>query len=140
MSWCKVDTNFILTGGDDCCIKMWDTRKVQASNGAAAPLASVKHHTKPITSIEWHPTEDGVFAASGEDHQVTLWDFGLETHADGVDEQLGEYKIPQQLLFIHAGHKDYKEVHWDSEKPGTGRGLECARRKEIVDEKVDVFL
>ena len=98
---------------------MWDTRKIQSSGGAAEPLASLKHHTKPITSIEWHPTEDGVFAASGEDHQVTIWDFGVETAGDGTDEDLGDNNVPQQLLFIHAGHQHYKEVHWDKEKPGT---------------------
>lgn len=119
MSWCPVDTNFLLTGGDDGIIKMWDTRKIQSSGGAAEPLASLKHHTKPITSIEWHPTEDGVFAASGEDHQVTIWDFGVETAGDGTDEDLGDNNVPQQLLFIHAGHQHYKEVHWDKEKPGT---------------------
>ena len=78
----------------------------------------MKHHTKPITSVEWHPTEDGVFAASGEDDQVTIWDFGVEESPEHQIEGNNGEKIPQQLLFIHAGHKEYKEVHWDSEKPG----------------------
>jgi len=113
MSWSSVDTNFIVTGGDDCAIKLWDTRNIQ--KGDKKHFAAVKHHSKPITSIEWHPTEDGVFAASGEDDQVTIWDFGVETEA--VDKDLGA-DIPQQLLFIHAGHQNYKEVRWDHQKPG----------------------
>jgi len=118
MSWSSVDTNFIVTGGDDCALKIWDCRNIQSTNGAAQPLAVVKHHTKPITSVEWHPKEDGVFAASGEDDQVTIWDFGVEESQEHQIEGNNGEKIPQQLLFIHAGHKEYKEVRWDSEKPG----------------------
>jgi WD40 repeat protein len=32
--------------------------------------ALFKHHSGPITSVEWHPTDSSVFAASGEDNQV----------------------------------------------------------------------
>lgn len=118
ISWSSVDTNFLVSGGDDCALKIWDCRNIQSTNGAAQPLAVVKHHTKPITSVEWHPTEDGVFAASGEDDQVTIWDFGVEESAEHQIQGNNGEKIPQQLLFIHAGHKEYKELHWDKEKPG----------------------
>ena len=33
-------------------------------------LATFKHHTGPITSVEWHPIDSTVFASSGEDDQV----------------------------------------------------------------------
>ena len=41
-------------------------------------VAVFKHHTAPITSVEWHPSDSSVFAASGSDNQVTLWDLAVE--------------------------------------------------------------
>lgn len=32
--------------------------------------AMFKHHTKPVTSVEWHPQDSTVFASAGEDNQV----------------------------------------------------------------------
>ena len=119
MSWSHVNTNLIVTGGDDCATKIWDCRTLQNQDQKTS-IAAVKFHSKPITSIDWHPTQDGVFVAAGEDDKVTIWDFGVET--ESVDKDLGS-EIPQQLLFIHAGHQQYKEVRWDRQKPGVLRGV-----------------
>jgi len=116
MSWSHVNDNFITTGGDDCAIKIWDSRILQSTQASDSHVAAVKFHSKPITSIDFHPIEDGVICASGEDDMVTIWDFGVERQ--GVDNSLGDQEIPQQLLFIHAGHENYKEVRWDRQKNG----------------------
>ena len=64
------------------------------------PVATFKHHTAPITSIEWHPCDSTVFAASGADDQLTLWDLAVER--DDNDDQSDKLKdLPPQLLFIH---------------------------------------
>ena len=79
-------------------------------------------HSAPITSIEWHPTEDSIFAASGADDQVTLWDLAVEQDDEetgGMDETPeGGRTVPPQLLFVHQGQKDIKEVHWHPQVPG----------------------
>jgi ribosome assembly protein RRB1 len=87
------------------------------------PVASFMWHRAPITSIEWHPTEDSIFAASGADDQVTLWDLAVEQD----DEETGAMDdtpengqdVPPQLLFVHQGQKEVKEVHWHPQIPGT---------------------
>ena len=85
-----------------------------------APLASFNWHHGPITSVEWHPTEDSIFAASGEDDQVTLWDLGVEQDDDEMGmNATGEKDVPPQLLFVHQGQQHVKEVHWHSQIPGT---------------------
>ena len=103
-------TAFILSGGDDGVIKVWDQRNV------TKPLASFKHHTAPITSVEWCPHDAGVFAASGADNQLTLWDLGAEKDDDESDAELKE--VPSQLLFIHQGQQDIKELHWHKQYKG----------------------
>lgn len=74
--------------------------------------------------MEWHPTDDSVFVASGADDQVTLWDLGVEhddeqggVPMDGTPQ--GGQDVPSQLLFMHHGQKDIKEVHWHPQIPGT---------------------
>lgn len=84
------------------------------------PVASFSWHKAPITSIEWHPTEDSIFAASGADEQTTLWDLAVEQDEEAeMDDSLeGGRDVPPQLLFVHQGQKDVKEIHWHPQIPG----------------------
>jgi ribosome assembly protein RRB1 len=82
-------------------------------------VASFNWHKAPITSIEWHPTDDSVFAASGADDQTTLWDLSVEhDEEEAPDVADGTRDVPPQLLFAHQGQKDVKEVHWHPQIPG----------------------
>lgn len=90
-----------------------------------ASVASFKWHTAPITSIEWHPTEDSTFAASGADEQITIWDLAVEQDEDeaGTKEIFTAQgkklrDVPPQLLFVHQGQSDIKELHWHPQIPG----------------------
>ena len=66
ISWNKKEP-FIVSGGDDGVIKVWDLRRLQEKKA----VAQFKHHSGPITSVEWCPQDSSVFAASGEDNQIT---------------------------------------------------------------------
>lgn len=124
ISWNRLDHPFLLSGGDDGTIKCWDLRTLsRASAGRPAPIATFNHHTEPITSIEWNPNDSSVFAASSEDNSVTIWDLSCEKDANQQPDQATENdeeleKLPPQLLFIHQGQKEIKEVHWHSQLPG----------------------
>lgn len=81
------------------------------------PIAKFKQHTAPITSVEWHPIDSTVFACSGADDQITLWDLALERDPD-AEAQDQQVDVPPQLLFIHQGQTDIKECHWHPQIPG----------------------
>lgn len=79
----------------------------------------------PITSIEWHPTDESMLAASGADNQLTVWDLSVEADDEaaagmaGAAGGAGELKdLPPQLLFIHQGQTDIKELHFHPQIPG----------------------
>ncbi|XP_069462732.1 glutamate-rich WD repeat-containing protein 1 [Ambystoma mexicanum] len=117
ISWNRNEP-FIVSGGDDGVLKIWDLRQFQKG----VSVATFKQHTAPITSVEWHPSDGGVLAAAGADDQITQWDLAVERdqekEAEGDAEDPTLASIPPQLLFVHQGEKDIKELHWHPQCPG----------------------
>ena len=114
---------FIASGGDDGYMKVWDLRVFNRGD----PVAVFKHHNGSITSVEWHRTDATVLASSGADDQIALWDLALEKDDEEMkkestaDESTADTRLndlPPQLLFIHQGLQDIKELHWHKQIPG----------------------
>lgn len=51
-------------------------------------MATLKHHTEPVTTVEWHPIESSVFASGGADNQIALWDLAVERDTEGDAEEI----------------------------------------------------
>ena len=117
ISWNKKESKFLLSGGDDGVIKIWDLR--QFNDNGASPIATFKQHTAPVTTVEWHPQEATVFASGGSDDQITQYDLSVEADKSEESEDDNLSKLPPQLLFIHQGQNDVKELHWHPQCPGT---------------------
>ena len=62
-------------------------------------MALFKHHTAAISSVEWLPTDNSVFAASGSDNPQ-----GVEKD-EGEGETEKPVDVPPQVLFIHMVRK-----------------------------------
>ena len=131
MSWSRSETFLLATGTDDGEWGVWDLRQWKPQQGQSAgsqihpsPVAGFKFHKKPITSIEWHPTDNSVVAIVCADDTATLWDLSVELDDEeykkepGLGSGAGQEKIPPQLLFIHHV-KDGKEIHWHPQMSGT---------------------
>lgn len=55
---------------------------------------------------------------SGDDHQLTLWDMSVEEEASGAAEEAQGPPVPPQLLFVHQGQTNIKELHFHPQAPG----------------------
>ncbi|KAJ8327540.1 hypothetical protein BDV3_003361 [Batrachochytrium dendrobatidis] len=125
ISWNRTSSSghVLASGADSGEFSIWDLRTWPSSNGTPDPLAIFKWHQAPITSIDWHPTESSVLAASGADDQVTIWDLALERdEEEAAMTTIASGKVvevPPQLLFIHQGQHNVKEIHWHKQMPGT---------------------
>lgn len=71
-------------GGDDGFLKIWDLRRFQDK----IPVALFKHHTEPVTSVEWHPCDSAVFASAGSDNQIALWDLSVEKDNETDNDEI----------------------------------------------------
>ncbi|KAM9309405.1 glutamate-rich WD repeat-containing protein 1 [Pholidichthys leucotaenia] len=112
ISWNKTEP-FLLSGGDDGLLKVWDLRQFKTGQ----PMANFKQHSAPITSVEWNPTDSSMFAASGADDVVSQWDLSVES-CDAAARVAEIKDLPPQLLFLHQGQSEVKEIHWHPQMPG----------------------
>lgn len=117
ISWNCKESQFLVSGGDDGLVCVWDLRQFDANNTKA--LAIFKQHTAPVTTVEWHPQEATVFASGGADDQIAQWDLSIEVEQSEEIEDSELKELPPQLLFIHQGQTDIKELHWHPQCPGT---------------------
>lgn len=123
ISWNKLASCMLASGSDDGTFSIQDLRMVKDGDSV---VAHFDYHKHPITSIEWSPHEASTLAVSSSDNQLTIWDLSLERD----EEEEAEFKtkmkeqvnaptdLPPQLLFVHQGQKDLKELHWHSQIPG----------------------
>jgi ribosome assembly protein RRB1 len=121
LSWNRPVSYLLATGSDDGSFKVWDLRAIRAN--PPQPLAHFKYHTQPVTSIAWAPHDESILCVSSADNQVTVWDLSVEADEEGMPaadpamaSTLGVF--PPQLLFIHQGQSNVKEVHFHPQIPG----------------------
>ncbi|KAG7469384.1 hypothetical protein MATL_G00128380 [Megalops atlanticus] len=112
ISWNRSEP-FLLSGGDDGLLKVWDLRQFRSGRA----VATFKQHCAPVTSVEWNPLDSSIFAASGADDVVSQWDLSVES-CDVGETAAGLKELPPQLLFLHQGQTEVKEIHWHPQLPG----------------------
>ncbi|KAL2830506.1 WD40 repeat-like protein [Aspergillus cavernicola] len=123
MSWSNQTFHLLATGADDGQWAVWDLRHWKPNPSApsapitSSPVASFDFHKEPVTSIEWHPTDDSVVAVGSADNTVTLWDLAVELDEE-ESREAGLSDVPPQLLFVHY-MDSVKEIHWQAQMPGT---------------------
>eukprot|EP00750_Incisomonas_marina_P017907 INCI257.1.p2 GENE.INCI257.1~~INCI257.1.p2 ORF type:complete len:543 (+),score=112.62 INCI257.1:213-1841(+) len=117
LSWNPVATYLLASGSDDGSFKIWDLRTLRGGE----PMAHFRWHSEPIVSLEWHPTDESVLLAASADNSVSWWDMSVEgesAEAEGGATTTGGGDVPPQLLFLHHGCHNVKEVHFHPQLPG----------------------
>ena len=121
ISWNSAEqTRFLLASGDDKGeIRVWDLRMLQpfmnVKRADIEPITQIHWHEDAITSIQFEPREESVLAVTSADNKMTLWDFSVEIdeadQASQLNEEL-EMQIPPQMMFLHQGQKNIKELRF----------------------------
>ncbi|SPR01677.1 unnamed protein product (mitochondrion) [Plasmodiophora brassicae] len=120
ISWNGTVPHLMASGSDDGSFKVWDLRAFKSGRAAGF----FQWHDKPITAIQWHPTQDSVLGVTSEDDSCTIWDMSVELDreemalrpgAGGAD--LGGVDIPPQLIFVHRGQTQIKDLRFHPQIP-----------------------
>ena len=116
ISW-NTCTKFLLASGDDKGeFRIWDLRNLKKQPGAEDSqmdsITKIRWHTKAITSIQFEPREESVLAVSSADNKVTVWDFSVEVDALQPEYDANGMDIPPQLMFLHQGQSNLKELRF----------------------------
>lgn len=130
ISWSRIKNFLMVSGSDDGSFRVWDLRTFQDGS----PISDFRYHSKPITSIEWSPDDESTLAVACADNSVTIWDLSLEeddstpaatavaaspTTAAEEDKVEVPAGVPPQLMFVHQGQDEIKEVHWHPQIPNS---------------------
>ncbi|GIL71749.1 hypothetical protein Vretimale_817 [Volvox reticuliferus] len=135
ISWNRSVAYMLASGADDGGVRIWDLRTfasssapAEGSNGAPASgpthVAQFTYHRSHVTSVEWCPYEGSMLASCSADNQLAVWDLALERDPEEEAALAPEGNaaapedLPAQLLFLHAGQTDLKELHWHPQIPG----------------------
>lgn len=124
ISWNPSVSYLLASGSDDGSFKVWDLRNIRNT----LPLAHFQYHKGPITSMQWSYHDESLLSVSSSDDQVTIWDLSVEADDEQQKQQnnnnnnnsnnsemFNEY--PPQLLFIHQGQHNVKELHFHPQIP-----------------------
>jgi ribosome assembly protein RRB1 len=133
ISWNSKVGYLLASGCDDGSFKVWDLRRVRNDISGSSPLAHFTYHTEPITSLEWNPHDESMISMTSADDQLSIWDLSVESEsassstnaASTTNNQSSsrtasatESEYPPQLLFLHLGQHEVKEVHFHKQIPG----------------------
>lgn len=103
ISWNTVNTDLLVSGADDGSFKVWDLRFWKEGE----PAFEMAWHSEAITSIHYQPGQDSVLVVSSDDNRTSVWDLAME-----AENQNEKNDFPDQLLFLHQGQEEVKEVKY----------------------------
>ncbi|KAG5241819.1 glutamate-rich WD repeat-containing protein [Salix suchowensis] len=108
----------LASGSDDGTFSIRDLRLLSTKSEEDKSLvAHFEYHKHPITSIEWSPHEASTLANMGSFSEKDEEE-EAEFKAKTKEQVNAPADLPPQLLFVHQGQKDLKELHWDAQIPG----------------------
>eukprot|EP00198_Chlamydomonas_reinhardtii_P007811 XP_001697148.1 predicted protein [Chlamydomonas reinhardtii] len=135
IQWSPTEDTVFASCGVDRSVRIWDTRERGRPMLTAAGAhdsdvnviswnRGVTYMLAHVTSVEWCPYEGSMLASAAADNQLAVWDLALERDPEEEAALAPEGNaaapedLPAQLLFLHAGQNDLKELHWHSQIPG----------------------
>ncbi|KAM7296882.1 diphthine methyltransferase isoform X1 [Ixodes scapularis] len=114
VAWDSTDRHVFYTGGDDCLLKIWDTRSPEG-------VRTIRRHSMGVTAIQSHPSTAHLLATGGYDETVFFWDTRTtrtpvrESAVGGGVWRLKWNRRDPQLLAVAAMHGGACVLHYSAD-------------------------
>jgi len=95
---------FIITCGDDCQIKIWDTRNLNEPK-------IIVGHSHWIWNIEFNPF-DSLLISSSTDGTVNLWNVGSLTFNKDINQNINRSSSPHRLVKVYDNPESVYSISW----------------------------
>ncbi|KXN74662.1 WD40 repeat-like protein [Conidiobolus coronatus NRRL 28638] len=101
------DDNYLLTGGSDRVVKVWDRRKLSSNYSQSSyPSIIVQKHHSQVNQVSWSPMLSDAFASCSDDGTVNIYT---------ADSNF----MTKDKIFTHYGHQSpVKSFQWFPLKEG----------------------
>ncbi|KAI7903946.1 WD40-repeat-containing domain protein [Cokeromyces recurvatus] len=100
----NIEQRYLLTGGGDGKVHVYDLATVPANHSKNEPIASTpreERHKYAVTSVSWYPFDTGMFVTSSYDTTIKIWD--TNTMKSAYEFEL-ESRVNSQAISPIASH------------------------------------
>ncbi|NXR19524.1 GRWD1 protein, partial [Cinclus mexicanus] len=143
IQWSPCEASVFISCSSDASIRIWDVR---APPTRACQVTVASAHDGDVNVVTWSRREPAALLSGGDDGALRLWDLRSirvrargdpkngergtpKTDSEGPQKLTGLSGLPPQLLFMHQGEREVKELHWHPQCPGV---LLCTGRDGIA--------
>ncbi|KAG5649645.1 hypothetical protein H0H81_002719, partial [Sphagnurus paluster] len=74
LAWNPVKTGHVLGASEDMTVCHWDINSYTKANSTIEPTTVFRGHTSVVGDVDWHATDENIFASVGDDKMLMIWD------------------------------------------------------------------
>ncbi|KAJ9127499.1 Histone acetyltransferase type B subunit 2 [Naganishia onofrii] len=89
LSWSTLKTGHILSSSDDTTVAYWDVNAFSKQKGTIEPLRQYRGHSSVVEDVDWHASDENMFASVGDDKKLMIWDTRSDNYNKASQEVEG---------------------------------------------------
>ncbi|KAG6813241.1 Histone acetyltransferase type B subunit 2 [Tricholoma furcatifolium] len=162
LAWNPNTSGHILAASEDMTVCHWDINSYTKGNATTLPTTVFKGHTSVVGDVDWHASDENVFASVGDDKMLMIWDkrtpenptSKVQAHEQeilavafspstphllitgGADKTciLHDTRTPGRTLHVFESHTDeVLHVAWSPHSPSVFASASSDRRINVWD-------
>ncbi len=142
-------SNTVISGGDDCIMKLWDLRTSSGSRNRAIHSIGQEEFGAGVTAVTYHPSLEHIFCCGSYDESIRIWDMRKMSSKEPlsrIDVGGGVWRIKwhprdKGRILVGAMHGGCRVVdvpclsdwHHSDNRDGDARSFDMHITKEFIE-------